>query len=159
MRPDGRGFWVLDNMTPLRALANRAQTLVPILFPPQLAYRLRRDNSTDTPLPPEIPAAKNPPDGAMIDYYLAADATGAVTLEIFTSAGSLVRRYASDDKPEPFDEKEVNVPTEAFKLSGQLFREELDLLDAEGLITSRANSISAIPRCSGAMSSRKSTPR
>jgi hypothetical protein len=34
-----------------------------------------------------------------------------VTLEIFTRSGALVRRYASDDKPEPFDEKEINVPT------------------------------------------------
>jgi hypothetical protein len=34
-----------------------------------------------------------------------------VTLEIFTASGALVRRYASDDKPEPFDEKEIDVPT------------------------------------------------
>ncbi len=58
-----------------------------------------------------MPAAKNPPDGAIIDYYLAADAARPVTLEIFTAAGALVRRYASDDTPEPFDEKAVNVPT------------------------------------------------
>lgn len=55
--------------------------------------------------------AKNPPDGAIIDYYLPADAAGPVALEIRTAAGKLVRRYASDDIPEPFDEKEVNVPT------------------------------------------------
>jgi hypothetical protein len=80
------------------------------LFTPQVAYRLRRNANTDTPLPPEFPAGRNPPDGAVIDYYLAADATGPVTLEILTRAGALVRRYSSTDAPEAVDEKDVNVP-------------------------------------------------
>jgi hypothetical protein len=81
------------------------------LYKPQVAYRLRRNNNTDTPLPPETPAGKNPPDGAIIDYYLDADATAPVTLEIVTASGALVRRYTSEDKPDPLDEKEINVPT------------------------------------------------
>jgi photosystem II stability/assembly factor-like uncharacterized protein len=107
----GRGFWILDNMTPLREIARGPQKAISFLYKPQLAYRLRRNNNTDTPLPPELPAARNPPDGAIIDYYLAADAAQPIALEIFTAGGKLVRRYASDDKPEPFDEKQVNVPT------------------------------------------------
>ncbi|HEV2984920.1 MAG TPA: hypothetical protein VGX46_11040 [Vicinamibacterales bacterium] len=107
----GRGFWILDNMTPLRQLARGPEGAGAFLYHPQVTYRLRRNNNTDTPLPPEIPAARNPPDGAIIDYYLAADAPQPVTLEILTAAGTRVRRYASDDKPEPFDEREVNVPT------------------------------------------------
>jgi hypothetical protein len=83
---------------------------VSFLYKPQTAFRLRRNNNTDTPLPPEVSAGKNPPDGAIIDYYLGADATGPVTLEILTAAGHVARRYASDDKPEPVDEKEINVP-------------------------------------------------
>jgi hypothetical protein len=79
------------------------------LYRPQTAYRLRRDNWPDTPLPPEFPAGRNPPDGAIIDYYLAADASGPVTLEI-RSGRTLVRRYSSDDKPQPLDEKAFNVP-------------------------------------------------
>jgi len=114
----GRGFWILDNMTPLRALAktrtaaaNRA-----VLYPPQAAYRLRRSQYTDTPLPPEVPAAKNPPDGAMIDYYLPAEPRGPVTLEIRRGAPgaagerALVRRYSSADAPAPYDEHAINVP-------------------------------------------------
>ena len=54
--------------------------------------------------------ATNPPDGAIIDYYLPADASGPVTLEIFSGERKPVRRYSSDDKPEPYDEKEINVP-------------------------------------------------
>jgi hypothetical protein len=59
--------------------------------------------NTDTPLPPDEPAGQNPPDGAIIDYYLGAAASGAVTLEILDSAGALVRRYASTDPVEPVD--------------------------------------------------------
>jgi photosystem II stability/assembly factor-like uncharacterized protein len=117
----GRGFWILDNMTPLRRLArgrgdSASLSRSTILYPPPVVYRLRRDQTTDTPLPPEVPAAKNPPDGATIDYYLPDDAHGPVTLEIFRgSAGTagartLVRRYSSDDKPAPYDDKTFNVP-------------------------------------------------
>ncbi len=115
----GRGFWILDNMTPLRQLARPkpraassvAQGFSPaFLFTPQLAYRLRRDQWTDTPLPPEIPAARNPPDGAIIDYVLDRDAAGPVTLEISTAAGALVRRFSSADNAAPLDEKAFNVP-------------------------------------------------
>lgn len=114
----GRGFWILDNMTPLRELARSAEAerSAPVLYKPQIAYRLRRNNWTDTPLPPEFPAGRNPPDGAIVDYYLAADAE-PVTLEIFSAPGAslsgmrtLVRRYSSDDTPEPLDEHAINVP-------------------------------------------------
>jgi hypothetical protein len=80
------------------------------LFTPQEAIRFRWNRNPDTPLPPEFPAGKNPPDGAIIDYYLHDAASGPVVLEIFSATGTLVRRFSSDDQPEPFDEKEVNVP-------------------------------------------------
>ena len=114
----GRGFWILDNVTPLRQLARDARASSAslsgerssFLFKPQTAYRLRRNQNTDTPLPPEFPAGRNPPNGAIIDYYLAAEAQH-VTLEVFTSSGTLVRRYSSDDKTEVVDEKELTVTT------------------------------------------------
>jgi hypothetical protein len=71
------------------------------LFAPQEAIRFRWNRNTDTPLPPEVPAGKNPPDGAIIDYYLGASSEKPVTLEILDSENHLVRRYASTDKPEP----------------------------------------------------------
>ena len=102
----GRSFWILDDITPLRQTAQpRAATL----FAPQVAYRIRRDINTDTPLPPEEPAGENPPDGAIVDYFLPQDARG-VTLEVFDARGALVRRYASTEKPIPID-PELNVPT------------------------------------------------
>src|SRR5215468_7890168 len=89
----GRGFWILDNITPLRQLnKNRAENM---LFKPQTAWRVRANLNTDTPLPPDEPAGENPPDGAMIDYVLTKDASGAVTIEIKDSKNQLVRKYSS----------------------------------------------------------------
>ena len=106
----GRSFWILDNITPLRQINDTIAAASAHMFAPQLTYRLRRNNNTDTPLPPEIPAGQNPPDGAMLDYWLKSNAVSAVTLEILDSSGKLVRRFSSTDKPAPL-EKELNVPT------------------------------------------------
>src|SRR5256885_9721967 len=62
------------------------------LFPSTTLFRSWSLN-TDTPLPPDEPAGENPPDGAMIDYFLAEDSP--VTLEIKDTKGNLVRRYSS----------------------------------------------------------------
>jgi len=105
----GRGFWILDDISPLRQMTEMAGSETR-LYKPGIAYRMRRNNSTDTPLPPEEPAGENPPDGAILYYYLKSAATGPVVLEVFDSADKLVRRYSSDDKPDPID-PELNVPT------------------------------------------------
>ncbi|HEY7095819.1 MAG TPA: glycoside hydrolase [Terriglobales bacterium] len=107
----GRSFWILDNITPLRQLDSKIAVATEYLYAPQLTYRVRRNNNTDTPLPPEEPAGQNPPDGAMIDYYLQSAANGAVTLEVFDAAGKLVRRFSSTDQAEVVDPDEINIPT------------------------------------------------
>ncbi len=104
----GRGFWILDNITPLRQLAKKPESS--LVFKPQTALRVRWNLNTDTPLPPDEPAGENPPDGAMIDYFLAEDSPEPVTLEIKDKAGNLVRRYSSTDKPEQPDPKKLKVP-------------------------------------------------
>ncbi len=96
----GRSFWILDDITPLRQLADAAAHSSPYLFKPALSYRVKRDTNTDTPLPPDEPAGQNPPDGAVIDYYLPQHASGVVTLEILDSTSKPVRHYSSADKPE-----------------------------------------------------------
>lgn len=94
----GRGFWILDDISPLRELATFSNSQAH-LFIPAPTYRMQRDTNTDTPLPPDEPMAENPPDGAIIDYYLPNAASAPVTLEIY-SQGKLVRKYSSEDKPE-----------------------------------------------------------
>ena len=100
----GRSFWVLDDITPLRQLNRELTTAQAHLYAPEEAVRMHRDRNPDTPLPPEVPAGKNPPDGAIIDYFLANDSSTAVTLEILDADGKLVRRYASTDKAQPLSE-------------------------------------------------------
>jgi photosystem II stability/assembly factor-like uncharacterized protein len=107
----GRSFWILDNITPLRQFSAEVANAPAFLFAPQLTYRVRRNNNTDTPLPPEEPAGQNPPDGAMIDYWLKTAASSPVTLEILdASSGRVVRHFSSADKPEAVNPKELEVP-------------------------------------------------
>jgi hypothetical protein len=97
----GRSFWILDDITPLRQLTPAALQEAAVLLRPQSSWRFRWSKYTDTPLPPEEPAGQNPPDGALVHYLLKEPAQGPVTLEILDAAGALVRRYRSDDPPEP----------------------------------------------------------
>ncbi len=94
----GRAFWILDNISPLR----QAQAEIAggaFLYAPSAAVRLNPERFSGTPLPPETPQAKNPPNGAMIDFYLHGAAAGPVKIEIYDSAGKLVRQFSSDAKP------------------------------------------------------------
>jgi photosystem II stability/assembly factor-like uncharacterized protein len=101
----GRSFWVLDNISPLRQITESVAKAEEYLFKPARAYRVRRDTNTDTPIPPDEPTAQNPPDGAIIDYFLAQPTTAPITLEILDSQGKLVRKFSDADKPEPSPEE------------------------------------------------------
>jgi hypothetical protein len=126
----GRGFWVLDNITPLRQFAAVAGLAGPgsrvtsstaavsargysenLLFKPQTALRVRANLNTDTPLPPDEPAGENPPDGAMIDYFLLKNASGPVTIEIKDGKGQSVRKYSSADTPIEANPKRLKIPS------------------------------------------------
>jgi len=143
----GRGIWILDDITPLRqldldrapgfaegvggsAVARSASGSLsgertPVLFTPQVAYRVRQNTNTDTPIPPDEAAGVNPPDGAIVNYMLRSDASGPVTLEIYSGSASLsasatatadksgerlVRRYSSTDAAEVPDPSMAPVP-------------------------------------------------
>jgi photosystem II stability/assembly factor-like uncharacterized protein len=95
----GRSFWILDNVTPLRQVTPDTARSAVHLFAPQTAWRVRWNMNTDTPLPPDEPRGQNPPDGAVIDYWIGRDGAGPVTLEILDGRGHLVRRFSSDDPP------------------------------------------------------------
>ena len=113
----GRSIWIMDNIAPLRQLAE-ASGLKPrpaggggaFLFSPVTATRVRANMFSDTPLPPEEPTGQNPPDGAILDYYLPRDAKD-VTLEIVAAGGDVIRRYSSGDEPEKIDPNTLPYPT------------------------------------------------
>src|SRR5438876_2727477 len=104
----GRGFWILDNITPLRQFSQTQHES--LLFKTQTALRVRTNVNTDTPLPPDEPAGENPPDGAMIDYFLSNDATGPVAIEIKDKKGASVTKYSSADEPVKPDPKRLKIP-------------------------------------------------
>lgn len=103
----GRSFWILDNITPIRQI-NVNKTKETVLLKPQKAVRVRWNMNTDTPLPPEEPAGENPPDGAMIDYYLNTNSSGPVKLEILNAKGEIIRTFTSNDTL--YTIPEVNIP-------------------------------------------------
>jgi len=106
----GRGFWILDDITPLRWLDEKTLGGNAYLFAPELAYRVHWNNNTDTPLPPDVAAGQNPPDGAIFNYYLKSASSGPATLEILDSNGKTVRRFSSAD-PLPQPDPELAVPS------------------------------------------------
>lgn len=97
----GRGFYILDDVTPLRQVAEARQAEPAYLFKPQTATRLRLNTYDSMPMPPEIPSGENPPNGAIIDYYLASDAGGPLSIDILDGAGNVVRTYSSELKRNP----------------------------------------------------------
>jgi photosystem II stability/assembly factor-like uncharacterized protein len=147
----GRGIWILDDITPLRQIAEIAglapgrarpspgsASLAPsrdasadrgslggggsgermpdvVLFKPQTAWRVRWNMNTDTPLPPDEPTAPNPPEGAIINYYLKSAASGPVSLEVVGADGRLVRRYSSTDEVFKPDPATINLPLYWFR--------------------------------------------
>lgn len=101
----GRAFWILDDITPLRQIEQATASSDAVLFKPAMAYRVRRSTWSDTPIPPDEPTAENPPDGAVIDYYLSKETSAPVTVEILDGQGKVVRRYSSTDTPEMTQEE------------------------------------------------------
>ncbi len=99
----GRGFWVLDDISPLRELGPSMTAETAHLFKPGDAVRARRNTGEDTPFPPEVPHALNPPGGAIVYYYLGAAPSGEVTLDVTDSTGVLVRHMSSVLPPSPAD--------------------------------------------------------
>jgi hypothetical protein len=111
----GRGFWILDDVTPLRQIDSKTADVEALLFEPEAAYRVRWNTNTDTPLPPDEPGAPNPPEGAIIDYYLKAAASGPVTLDVVGADGRLVRHYSSADSVTRPDPASGNLPAYWFR--------------------------------------------
>ncbi|HEX3945599.1 MAG TPA: hypothetical protein VHW69_16090, partial [Rhizomicrobium sp.] len=98
----GRGFWVLDDITPLRQIAANAQAISAssvYLFRPEEAIRARINSNWDQPFSIEVPHAPNVPYGAIVDYYLSHAPTGPIQLQVFDSKGNLVRIMSSTLPP------------------------------------------------------------
>jgi photosystem II stability/assembly factor-like uncharacterized protein len=109
----GRSLWILDDITPLRQFDSGLLQATAFLMPPRPAVRTRWDMNQDTPLPPETPAGKNPPDGAIINYFLKGTPRGEIKLSIYDEQNKLVNEYSS--VPAPLDATPANVPNYWFE--------------------------------------------
>lgn len=98
----GRGFWVLDDITPLREIAAHAPSISasPVyFFAPEDAIRARINSNWDQPFSIEMPHAHNVPYGALVDYYLSREPSGPIQLQVFDAEGKLVRTMSSTLPP------------------------------------------------------------
>lgn len=114
----GRGLWILDDLAPLRQMDPTVANSDVHFFRPPTALRVRWDMNQDTPLPPETPVGQNPPDGAILDYYLRSPAAGDITLAIYDQQGKLVRQFTSATQAAPAGY--ANVPNYWFAPSAVL---------------------------------------
>jgi hypothetical protein len=105
----GRGFWIMDDVTPLRQAADLPPATSAWLYRPAVARRVRGHVWEGTPFPKDEPMARNPPDGAYLDYVLGTPPAGPVVVEIEDGSGHLVRRYSSAVEPVPFDIEKTRV--------------------------------------------------
>jgi photosystem II stability/assembly factor-like uncharacterized protein len=103
----GRSFWILDDITSLRQLTNQLINQSTILYKPQNTFRVRWCMYPDTPIPQEEPAGQNPPDGAVINYYLDKNVNN-ISLEILDAKNNVVRKYSSLDTL--YKIGDVNIP-------------------------------------------------
>jgi photosystem II stability/assembly factor-like uncharacterized protein len=103
----GRSLWILDDISPLRLFDGKGPQSDALLIPRDVV-RVRWDMNQDTPLPPETPAGNNPPDGAIIYYFLKSAPAGGVKLSIYDAHNRLVREYT--DVPPEIDEAPANIP-------------------------------------------------
>jgi hypothetical protein len=97
----GRGIWVIDDISSLRQLDAGVLAADAYLFKPADAINYEQGNDEGTPFQKDEAQAENPPAGAMIDYYLKAPASGAVTLEILDAGGTRAALFSSDASAAP----------------------------------------------------------
>ncbi|HYV96426.1 MAG TPA: hypothetical protein VE967_03100, partial [Gemmatimonadaceae bacterium] len=90
----GRGIWVIDNISVLRQLTPQIAAKDAHLFKPADAINVIQGGDNGTPMQKDEPMTPNPPNGAMIDFWLKSSAT--VKLEILDAAGTVLQTYASD---------------------------------------------------------------
>jgi photosystem II stability/assembly factor-like uncharacterized protein len=108
----GRGFWVMDQMTPLRQIAAQGGQIVSssaYLFKPAETLAVRNGGQNGTPLPHEEPQELNPPAGVVAYYWLKSAATQPLKLELLDGSGAVRACAASDTPVRPVDTETINV--------------------------------------------------
>ncbi len=110
----GRGYWILDDLTPVQQMSDTVRNSNAHLFPPRPTYRFRPGtvpvNMSDDPT-----AGQNPPYGAAINYYLKTASSGDVRIKIENARGETVRTLTGT--------KNAGMNRVTWDLRGELTRE------------------------------------
>jgi photosystem II stability/assembly factor-like uncharacterized protein len=93
----GRSFWVLDSLGPLRQASAAIAGGPAHLFTPDLAYRTRIGHRD----PRRYPIGENPPDGAIVYYWLNEAPKEPAKLEFLDAQGKVIRSFSSEQKNKP----------------------------------------------------------
>jgi photosystem II stability/assembly factor-like uncharacterized protein len=88
----GRGFWILDDLTPLRALDAAVAAAPAWLYEPRPAYRFGGGSGFGG----GGDAGSNPPTGVLIHYAFAEEPEAEVSLEILDASGEVLRKLSSE---------------------------------------------------------------
>ncbi len=107
----GRGFYIMDDIAPLRGLAADAASGLR-LFAPAPAIRLHEPAFVGTPMPKDEPMASNPPTGAYIDYVLPTAPATPVQITVSDAEGQVVDRFSSADASTPLDLAKIDAAPE-----------------------------------------------
>jgi hypothetical protein len=110
----GRAVWILDDLTPLHQIDQQVGSANAFLFKPRDAYRMRLSSGRRGGAWPE-----NPPNGAMVFYYLAEPTSSEVKIEIKDDGDNVVREYSSTDTDGPDVVTQDMQPGEVMVLSGE----------------------------------------
>jgi photosystem II stability/assembly factor-like uncharacterized protein len=108
----GRGFWVLDQMSALRQIAEKGQEIESAqayLFKPGVSWAIHQGGQNGTPLPHEEAQELNPPGGVLAYYWLKSAAGSPIKLELVDSSGKVTACAASDAPVHPVDTEAINV--------------------------------------------------
>lgn len=99
----GRGFWMLDNLAPLRQLTPEIASKAVHLFTPAPAWRLLDGQGRAG-----AGQGANPPGGAVIDYYVREQKVGTkVAMAILSNDGKVIREYTGTVQAEPDKPREA----------------------------------------------------
>ncbi|MCH8935951.1 MAG: sialidase [Gemmatimonadetes bacterium] len=86
----GRGFWIMDDLSPLQQLTSDVTSADAHLFEPRSAYRFHNITSPMS-MPNDPTAGENPEYGASINYWLGSEQATDVEIRVATASGETIR--------------------------------------------------------------------
>lgn len=114
----GRAFWILDDLPLIYQLNDSVKTEDAHLFQPKDAYRMAGRGGFGGGGRGFQAVGQNPPNGAVVYYWLKARPSGEATLEFLDAAGKLVKKFSSQAPERPAGPRPAAVEEEFPRIAG-----------------------------------------